>query len=65
MKQVKAKHLLRMSKMVDKLKEEKSFSNEVEEPSFEYQGGGGVSKSTKEAGSKIKNLFHQTDIMGT
>ena len=38
---VKAKHTVRMSKMVHKLKQEKSISREVEDPSIEYEGGGG------------------------
>ena len=41
MKQVKAKHTVRMDKMVQKLKLEKSMSHEVDEPSIEYEGGGG------------------------
>jgi len=53
--------------MVDKLKEAKSFVHEDDEPSVEYEGGErkDVTKSTYEAGNKVKNLFHQTDIMGT
>ena len=38
-------------------------------PSYPWEKKGGegdqkFSKSTKEAGEKVKNIFHQTDIMG-
>ena len=57
-----------MSKMIDKLKADKTFSNEITETqnSLEYEGGTkDLTKSTLDAGNKVKNLFHQTDIMGT
>merc|ERR1712166_411716 len=66
MQDFKRKQTVRMSKMVDKLKADKIFSNEITEQSIEYEGGAkDMTKSTLAAGNKIKNLFHQTDIMGT
>ena len=58
MQDFKRKQTVRMSKMVDKLKADKIFSNEITEQSIEYEGGAkDITDSTRKAGVKVKGLF--------
>ena len=56
-----------MKKQLECLQEEQTF-NDLQEPWLEYEGGSrdrNLTKSTKEAGVKIKKLFNREDPLGT